>query len=217
VELSAERLPFEAIAVPGAQGLVPSELVFRRSHNDKAVASVRVEKGADGSLALVSLQGGASDLQLIKVSGSSFAGFVRDEYTTLPEAYDRPLFIFLNLNWTYREPDDALYPTRGRYVAAEQVRDIAGTVFHELYSPSIQFLIYKIGLKVLERFPQLETVAFESNNRTWETIIDDIPGSIGKVFTEPRPPYGFQVFTVTRSDLEYERHNNDPRVGSVEG
>ena len=96
--------------------------------------------------------------------------------------------------------------TTDGYVAAEQVRDIAYTVFHEENSPSIQNLIYRIGLRILERFPQLVEVRFESNNRTWETILDEIPASQeGKVFTEPRPPYGFQCFSMTREDLENPR------------
>ncbi|WP_338131253.1 hypothetical protein [Cohnella rhizosphaerae] len=37
------------------------------------------------------------------MSGSSFYGFIRDEYTTLPEAKDRPLFIFLDILWTYEK------------------------------------------------------------------------------------------------------------------
>ncbi|MFL6562771.1 MAG: urate oxidase, partial [Bacillus sp. (in: firmicutes)] len=142
-------------------------------------------------------------LKLLKVSGSSFFGYVQDEYTTLPESHDRPLFIFLNIGWRYLDFEGAKGNTKDGYVAAEQVRDIAYTVFHEENSPSIQNLIYRIGLRILERFPQLVEVHFESNNRTWETVLDEIPASQeGKVFTEPRPPYGFQCFSMTREDLE---------------
>ncbi len=147
-------------------------------------------------------------LKLIKVRGSSFFGYVKDEYTTLPESYDRPLFIFLNIEWRYNDLEDARGNTTDGYVGSEQVRDIAYTVFHEENSPSIQNLIYRIGYRILERFPQLIEVRFESNNRTWETILDEIPSSEeGKVFTEPRPPYGFQCFSMTREDLENRRRN----------
>ena len=35
----------------------------------------------------------------MKLTGSSFEGFVRDEYTTLPESRDRPLFVHLDVHW----------------------------------------------------------------------------------------------------------------------
>ncbi|MFC5471970.1 factor-independent urate hydroxylase [Cohnella suwonensis] len=200
IDIEATRIPFSRVQVAGADGFEPSKLVYRPSHNEKAHARLEFERSeAGGEARIVGHRSGVADLQLIKVSGSSFFGFVRDEYTTLPESFDRPLFIYLNVNWTYGDPTDAF--GGDKYVAAEQVRDIAHHVFHEFNTPSIQYLIYRIGLRVLERFPQLEQVFFESNNRTWETIVD--PEGVGKpgVYTEPRPPYGFQGFTVSRDDL----------------
>jgi urate oxidase/2-oxo-4-hydroxy-4-carboxy-5-ureidoimidazoline decarboxylase len=203
IDIEANRLPFAQVAVQGQQGFENSKLVYRPSHNDHAHARLEFVRESDG-ITLTSLQSGVYDLHLIKVSGSSFFGFIRDEYTTLPESYDRPLFIFLNINWKYGNPSDALGVNDGCYVAAEQVRDIAHHVFHEYATPSIQYLIYRIGLRILTRFPQLSEVFFESNNRTWETIVE--PAGVGQsgVYTEPRPPYGFQGFTLTRDDLAKE-------------
>ncbi|WP_405175894.1 factor-independent urate hydroxylase [Paenibacillus sp. FSL H8-0261] len=199
VSVSADRLPFEQVMVPGVEGLKQSHLVLRHSNNESYSASLTVKRGENGT-EIVAHECRLKDLQLIKVSGSSFYGFVRDEYTTLPESFDRPLYIFLNINWTYSDVEHALDGDLGQYVAAEQVRDIAHSAFHELNSPSIQSLIYQIGLRVLSRFPQLATVSFESNNRTWETIVEP-EETKGGVFTEPRPPYGFQGFSVSRADL----------------
>jgi urate oxidase/2-oxo-4-hydroxy-4-carboxy-5-ureidoimidazoline decarboxylase len=201
IEIEAHRLPFDSVSVQAPQGgYQNSELVYRPSHNDHSHGKLTFAR-SEGGVRLVSLTSGISDLHLIKVSGSSFYGFIRDEYTTLPDSYDRPLFIYLNINWSYSDPSDALDASRNRYVAAEQVRDVAHHVFHEFKTPSIQYLIYRIGLRLLSRFPQLSEVFFESNNRTWETIVE--PGGVGKpgVYTEPRPPYGFQGFTMTREDL----------------
>ncbi|MFC5532405.1 factor-independent urate hydroxylase [Cohnella yongneupensis] len=206
VVIAGDRLPFDPLPVAAeGGGYRNSELVYRKSHNDHASSRLEfVRDPVTGRARCVSLQSGISDLQLIKVSGSSFYGFIRDEYTTLPDSYDRPLFIFLNIQWRYGDIVDACDSSRGSYVAAEQVRDIAHHVFHERRSPSIQYLIYQIGLRVLERFPQLEAVSFESNNRTWETVVE--PAEVGSagVYTEPRPPYGFQGFSMTRADLAAE-------------
>jgi urate oxidase / 2-oxo-4-hydroxy-4-carboxy-5-ureidoimidazoline decarboxylase len=202
IKISGEQIPFDELPVPTKDRFEPSPLVFRYSLNEQACAAVEVKRSEDVIVTanhLSSLKG----LKLLKVKGSSFYGFVKDEYTTLPESYDRPLFIFLDIEWHYQDFEGARGDTPDGYVAAEQVRDIAYTVFHEENSPSIQNLIYRIGLRILERFPQLVEVRFESNNRTWETVLDEIPASQeGKVFTEPRPPFGFQCFSMTREDLK---------------
>ncbi|AOZ93169.1 factor-independent urate hydroxylase [Paenibacillus crassostreae] len=199
ISITAHRIPFEQVMVPCSEGLKQSQLVLRHSNNESYSASLTMQRGEDEP-EVISHECNLKDLQLIKVSGSSFYGFVQDEYTTLPESYDRPLYIFLNIDWTYSDVQHALDGDAGQYVAVEQVRDIAHSAFHELSSPSIQSLIYQIGIRVLTRFPQLATVSFESNNRTWETIVEPTEGK-GGVFTEPRPPYGFQGFSVSRADL----------------
>jgi urate oxidase len=202
IKISGEQIPFDELPVPVKDHLEPSPLVFRYSLNEQACSSIEVKRVKD-KIITTDHQSSLKGLKLIKVRGSSFYGFVKDKYTTLPESFDRPLFIFLNIQWRYHDIEDAKGNTDDRYVAAEQVRDIAYTVFHEENSPSIQNLIYRIGFRILERFPQLVEVRFESNNRTWETVLDEIPASsVGKVFTEPRPPFGFQCFSMTREDLE---------------
>lgn len=200
IQLSAHRIPFHPLQVAGDGALVESELVYRRSNNDYASAAMSWMRDVDGP-ELVEMESCLTDLQLIKVRGSSFYGFVRDEYTTLAETHDRPLFIFLDIYWTYTNERDAIDTDQKRYVAAEQIRDITHNVFHEFNSPSIQYLIYQIGLRILTRFPQLSSVRFESNNRTWETVVEPENSASAGVFTEPRPPYGFQGFKVTQADV----------------
>jgi urate oxidase / 2-oxo-4-hydroxy-4-carboxy-5-ureidoimidazoline decarboxylase len=205
VALTGDRMPFDPVKVPSQtqESFSESGLVYSRSHNEYHSASMEISRSEDGSSVVInSLSCSLMGLQLIKVSGSSFYGFIRDEYTTLPESYDRPLYVFLNIYWEYANISDALSGKSTFYVPSEQVRDIAQTIFHENKTPSIQYLIYQIGLKLLTRFPQLSEVRFESNNRTWDTIVETIPDSDGKVFTEPRPPFGFQGFSVTREDLK---------------
>lgn len=201
IEIAASRIPFHSLQVPGQEGFQESDLVYRRSHNDHSSAAMKLVRD-ESAPRMTEHRSVLSDLQLIKVSGSSFYGFIRDEYTTLPESHDRPLFIYLDIYWTYTEFNDALDGDAGRYVPAEQIRDIAHCVFHQYTTPSIQYLIYQIGLRILERFPQLAEVGFESNNRTWEMVVAPAEGSSTGVYTEPRPPYGFQGFTMNRDDLE---------------
>ncbi|MFC4766730.1 factor-independent urate hydroxylase [Effusibacillus consociatus] len=204
--ITGKETPFEAALVPVDSVLQESCLVFRHSRNEYATVTLEMVR-TENDAAIVSHLCGISDLQLIKVSGNSFTGFVRDEYTTLPEDGNRPLFIYLNIGWRYGDVQDAMGKDAARYVPAEQVRDIAGAVFEQVETRSIQHLIYHIGCRVLERFPQLEEVRFESQNRTWDTVVDTIPNSTGRVYTEPRPPYGFQGFSVIRQDLGQKGSN----------
>jgi urate oxidase/2-oxo-4-hydroxy-4-carboxy-5-ureidoimidazoline decarboxylase len=200
IEISAERIPFDSLQVAGHDGFEDSPLVYRCSRNEHASSSMEVKRSREGNV-IRRHRSMLSDLQLIKVKGSSFAGFVRDEYTTLPETSDRPLFIWLNIGWEYDDLQDMLNTDNDRYVPSEQIRDIAHHVFHEMNSPSIQNLIYQIGQRILTRFPQLKEIRFESNNRTWETVVDKSAENEAAVYTEPRPPYGFQGFTMTKADL----------------
>lgn len=210
VKITADEIPFTSTNCISHHQLQPSKLVFKKSRNETAFATVEIIR-ENNSIKLKEHQSGIKDLQLIKISGNSFAGFVRDQYTTLPEDQNRPLFIYLNISWKYEEAVDAFGDHPRRYVLAEQVTDIASAVFDSLETKSIQQLIYQIGLRVLQRFPQLTEVQFESQNRTWETVVDEIPNSPGKVYTEPRPPYGFQRFNVFRRDLENEKMSPQQR------
>jgi len=211
VQMTADQIPFEDVPIGVDGSYRSSTMVFRYSQNDRGTAAIEAERNGN-QIELSNHFSGVADLRLIKVKGSEFAGFIKDEYTTLAETRDRPLFIFLDINWRYDDPRDGMDDTRGRYVAAEQVRDIAAAVFHECRSASIQHLLYQIGLRVLKRFGQLSEVSFESNNRTWDTVLEEVTEGEGKVYTEPRPPYGFQGFSMTRDDLETE-DNDSKRVG----
>lgn len=214
ITLTGEDIPFEAMPAYEGQELGTSHLVFRRSRNERARSVLKAERTGD-TITIKEQYSEIMDLQLVKVSGNSFVGFIRDEYTTLPEDGNRPLFVYLNISWQYENTDDARASDPARYVAAEQVRDLASTVFHELKTPSIQNLIYHIGCRILTRFPQLTDVSFQSQNHTWDTVIEEIPGSKGKVYTEPRPPFGFQRFTVTREDAEKEKQKAAEKLGSL--
>jgi urate oxidase len=191
LRLTGKELAFDPAIVPSEahEGFEPSRVLFSRSRNDYAVASLDMARSANGT-AITAHRCGRVGLQLVKVTGSSFASFARDEYTTLPERVDRPLFIYLDLYWTYLDTGHMLAPDLSRYIAAEQVRDLVQVVFHRFVSMSIQHLIYEMGARLLERFPQMGEVAFEAQNRLWDTAFVSEEDERLKVYTDPRPPYG---------------------------
>ena len=197
LRMSGRELPFRAAQVPGDGAFTESNVLFSRTHDDYAIASIDLER-RDGDVQVTGHRCGQVDLQLIKVTGSSFASFLRDEHTTLPERKDRPLFIYLNVYWKYNDASDMIGSDVGRYIPAEQVRDLVQTVFHHFVSMSIQHLLYEMGTRLLERFPQLAEVAFEAQNRLWDTAFVSETDERLKVYTDPRPPYGSIKLTLNR-------------------
>ena len=136
---------------------------------------------------VVSARSAWNGLHLIKLTGSSFAGFVRDEYTTLPEAEDRPLFVHMNIGWRNADFADR--------APGEEVRDVAVSTFCDVTSASIQELVHQIGVQLLERFPQIATVDFYAENRLWDTAQT---GERAAVYTDARPPFGVITLTLER-------------------
>jgi urate oxidase / 2-oxo-4-hydroxy-4-carboxy-5-ureidoimidazoline decarboxylase len=183
------ELPFIAGLVPEGGGFGLSDRVFSREKGAFSTARLDLQRGEEGGARVTALQAGREGLKLIKLTGSAFADFARDEHTTLPERTDRPLYIWADIGWRYADVGDA-FGAADRYVAGEQVGDLAASVFHEFVSLSIQHLVHQIGLRMLDRFPQLSEVSFEAQNRLWDTAaISDADQKV-RVYIEPRPPYG---------------------------
>ncbi len=186
------EIPFEPAVVAAADGdgFEPSTVLFERQHGDRSTARLELDRTADGEVAVTDLTAGRIGLQLMKVSGSSFADFARDEYTTLPERTDRPLYVHMDVGWKYESPDSILTGDHHRYVAGDQVADLCGAVFHRFVSLSIQHLVNEIGLAMLDRWPQLSEVSFEAQNRLWDLSVTSEDDDRIKVYCDPRPPYG---------------------------
>jgi urate oxidase len=190
LHLSGRELRFDPV-----QGVL-----YSRSHDDYGVAEVRVDRGSKGGPRLSYLRAGRVDLELLKVTGSSFTRFVRDEYTTLPERVDRPLYIHLDVHWRYAQISDATGLDTSRYVASEQVRDVVAAVFSEMVSESIQQLVWEMAERLLQRFRQLEEVSFSAKNLTREPVAERADDQRVKVSSDPFPAFGTISLTRRRGD-----------------
>ncbi|GCE45324.1 urate oxidase [Thermosporothrix hazakensis] len=198
LRVSGRELPFHYVPVPHQERFEQSEVLFSRAHGDYAVASLDLARDEQQHPTLSNHRCGQVGLELFKVTGSSFTRFYRDEYTTLPEREDRPLFIYLDVFWKYGEVADMLAADHQRYVPAEQVRDLLQTVFHEFVSESIQHLVYEMGKRLLDRFPQLAEVSFEAQNRTRDPMAVSSVDERVKVYSDPFPAYGLIKLTLSR-------------------
>lgn len=188
IRLRAREIPFATAKRPDGSG---SAVLFGRSRADVSVAELELDRAG-----IRDHRAGREGLQLARLSGSSFAGFARDEYTTLPETHDRPLVLRLDVHWRYARAEDALDGTR--YVPSEQVRDLAAHVVDGFASRSIQHLVHEVGQRLLARFAQLAEVRLEAQNRLWDEARASARDPKAKVYTDPRPTYGRIGLTLRR-------------------
>jgi urate oxidase len=157
-------------------------VLFQQLEEDYEVAELTMDRAG-----IRRHRSGREALRLIKITGSSFAQFPRDDYTTLPEMVDRPLFIYLNVYWRYRAFADR--------VPSAAVRDVVMATFTEFVSKSIQHLLHEMGERVLRHFPAIDEVSFEAENRLWDTAQTSERDPQVKVYCDPRPPYGIIGYT----------------------
>jgi urate oxidase/2-oxo-4-hydroxy-4-carboxy-5-ureidoimidazoline decarboxylase len=156
--------------------------VLQQLYDDRAVAEMTLR--SDGTR---DERSGRNGLHLVKLSGSSFADFVRDEYTTLPDAHDRPLFVHLDVSW-----HNADYARRA---AGEEVRRVVIETFIDFASASIQHLVHEMGVRALGRVPEIDNVAFQAENRLWDTAQEEDGVT---VYTDARPPFGVIELSLDR-------------------
>jgi urate oxidase len=178
VQVSADEIPYEGLGGGAA---------FTPSGPDRATARVEITPGR-----VVEARSGLRGFRLLRLGGSAFHGFVRDQYTTLPDLMNRPLHMWLDLEWSYTDPNAAF--SDGRIVS--RVRALVRGVFESFESGSIQQLIHRIGTKMLDEHPSIAQVDLEANNRTWDTIAER--GAELGIYTDARPPYGCLGLSLTR-------------------
>jgi urate oxidase/2-oxo-4-hydroxy-4-carboxy-5-ureidoimidazoline decarboxylase len=167
-QVTATELPYSALA--------KSSVAFAPAGPERAWSRIEITRQG-----VAEQRSGISGFRLLRLNGSAFQGFVRDEYTTLPDIANRPLHMWLDLNWTGTTRDNPV-------PIANEVRTLVHDVFNGFESGSIQQIIYRIGTKMLAEIPSLNEVNLEANNRTWDTVAEQ-GDSVG-VYTDPRPPYG---------------------------
>jgi urate oxidase len=143
---------------------------------------------------------GLKELVVLKSTGSEFAGFLRDEYTTLAETHDRVMATSLTARWRLDPAAgfdaldwDALYP---------RVRQLMLTHYATLQSLALQQTLWHMGRAVLEAVPEIAEIRFSAPNKH-HFAVDLSPFGLdnpGEVFFAADRPYGLIQATVTRDD-----------------
>jgi urate oxidase len=153
------------------------------------VAAVRSTR--DGA----TVEGGLEDLLVLKSTGSGWAGFLREEYTSLPETSDRIMATVVTASWAYSGAEldfDALYAS---------VKDTILATFDDHFSPSVQRTLYLMGEAVLQAHPDVARISFSLPNK--HHLLYDL-GRFGMendnvIFHATNEPYGLIEGTIERA------------------
>jgi urate oxidase len=139
---------------------------------------------------------GLTGMVLLKTTDSEFAGFPRDQYTTLAETDDRVLATELTARWRYAQPE---IDYAGSFAA---VRSLLMSTFADTHSKALQQTLYAMGSAVLAGNPEVAEIRLSMPNRH-HYLVDLAPFELDNpncVYRAGDRPYGLIEGTVTRDD-----------------
>jgi urate oxidase len=181
---------WERISVSGS----PHPHAFARAGQDTRTTAVTVQDDGSGQRAHV--VSGLHDLVLLKSTGSEFAGFLTDRYTTLAQTHDRVLATSLTARWRYRDSqaswDDA----------HAAIRQILLEQFAVVHSLALQQTLWEMGRAVLAARDEVAEIRLTAPNKH-HFLVDLEPFGLdnpGEVFYAADRPYGLLQCAVQRED-----------------
>jgi urate oxidase len=137
---------------------------------------------------------GLRDLVLLKSTGSEFAGFLTDRYTTLAETHDRIMSTALVARWRYPGTEVDWDKTWA------DVRRILLERFATVHSLALQQTLWEMGRAVLEAHPEIAEIGLQAPNKH-HFAVDLSPFGLenpNEVFYAADRPYGLIEATVSR-------------------
>jgi urate oxidase len=166
-----------------------------------------VRKGQEVRTTIVTIDGkadaqqtwvvsGFKDLVVLKSTGSEFAGYLRDRYTTLKETHDRVMATSMVARWRYLGTD----VDWGK--SYDSVKQIILEQFATVHSLALQQTLYESGRAVLEAHADIAEIKFSAPNKH-HFVYDLSPFGLdnpNEVFHADDRPYGLIQATVTRDD-----------------
>jgi urate oxidase len=166
----------------------PHDHAFVDSGTERRTASVT----SNGER--VSVVAGIEGLQILKTTGSAFAGFLKDPFTTLRETQDRILATTLTAKWTYIKPE----VTFGPYWLG--VRQALLDTFSIHDSQSVQHTLYAMAEAVLSAYEEIAEITLSMPNR--HHLLVDLSSfkleNRNEIFVATEEPHGVIEATVTR-------------------
>ncbi|MEU9169788.1 factor-independent urate hydroxylase [Streptomyces sp. NPDC048420] len=169
-----------------------------------------VRKGQETRLTQITYDGsswevvsGLKDLTVLNSTDSEFWGYVKDKYTTLPEAYDRILATEVSGRWRFNWTDDT-QDMPDWDTSYEQTKQHMLRAFAETYSLSLQQTLYQMGSRIIENRGEIDEVRFSLPNKH-HFLVDLEPFGLkndNEVYFAADRPYGLIEATVLRDGCE---------------
>jgi urate oxidase len=136
---------------------------------------------------------GLENLVVLKTTDSAFAGFPRDEFTTLPDTDDRILATSVTASWTYR---------RGTtdFAARHRIRTALVETFAAHQSQSVQQTLSAMGNAALDACADAASITLTMPNRH-HLLVNLEPFGLdnpNEIFVATEQPYGLIEATITR-------------------
>lgn len=162
---------------------------FVRQGDDARTATVQMDRHSSR------VGAGMRQLVIMKTARSAFTGFLRDEYTTLPETDDRLLATALTATWQY---GDAVsdYGTVWR-----AVRTTLLETFAEHDSKSVQHTLHAMGAAVLDHSHDVSAIRLVMPNKHHLPV--DLSGfglhHRNEIFVPTDEPHGVIEATLVRT------------------
>jgi urate oxidase len=166
-----------------------------------AVGNMRPTTRVTRSRNHIEINSGINGLVILKSTGSSFADFHRDEFTTLPETEDRLLATSLASQWLYRRKPADYRATNGQIVEAML------SAFGSKESPSVQASLYEMGKAALADCPEIERISLTMPNLHC-LLIDLSPfhrKNENTLFVPTDAPQGWIEGTVGRGEIANDK------------
>jgi urate oxidase len=125
---------------------------FIRGSEEKRTTSIKATR--EGT----TIESGIEGLIVLKTADSGFVGYMKDQFTTLPETTDRVLSTAIKATWRYSGPTVVEENTW------HDIREIILKTFADHNSLSVQHTLYAMGEAVLNNFPHVEEIELSLPN-----------------------------------------------------
>jgi len=184
VRIEAAEHPWVRLAAGGR----PHPHAFARA-GDEAWTTV-VTRDAGGT----SITSGLRGLVVLKTAGSAFAGFPRDQYTTLPETRDRLLATSITAAWRYASGFS-------EFAQRSAVRTALIETFAAHRSESVQHTLYAMGEAALAACSGVVDIQLSLPNRH-HLLVDLEPFGLdnpNEIFVATEEPFGLIEARVART------------------
>ena len=133
----------------------------------------------------ITVRSAIAGLLVLKSTGSAFHDFYRDEYTTLPDVYDRILSTEADCGWTWttfgslEEIEKMGSKFDGTWALA---RKITLETFALESSPSVQNTLYKMCEQILGEVPNVQNVDYSLPNKHYfeigKSLMEKFPANL---------------------------------------